>query len=114
MFVQLGTVMKWCLSQPSLPSAEDALLYCVRRSLPQLSVDVVLPALLRWSGRPTAMNIRVEAMACLLDLLSHFETHQLLPYKRQVLKELPIGDHKRLIRRAAATAAIAWHMLGEV
>lgn len=115
-FLQLGTVILWCLSQPSFPpESSQGLVQCLRQSLSQLKLSVghLLPALLRWSQRPASMNLRIEAMGCLLDLRSYFQVHELLPYKRTVLREMPVGDRKRLVRKAASTTALAWHMLGE-
>ncbi|XP_022695079.1 MMS19 nucleotide excision repair protein homolog [Varroa jacobsoni] len=113
---KLGTVILWCLSQPSFPpESSQGLVQCLRQSLSQLKLSVghLLPALLRWSQRPASMNLRIEAMGCLLDLRSYFQVHELLPYKRTVLREMPVGDRKRLVRKAASTTALAWHMLGE-
>ncbi|XP_003743602.1 MMS19 nucleotide excision repair protein homolog [Galendromus occidentalis] len=113
---KLRPVILWCLSQPSLPAEPSkGLLKCIRRNFPQLqlSIHAVIQPLLRWSQRPSPMELRIEAISGLHELKDHFETHQLLPHKKQVLKSLPIGDRKRLIRRAAACTSVTWHMLGE-
>lgn len=113
---QLRPVILWCLSQTALPAESSrGLLQCVRRNFPQLklTINAIIPPLLRWTQRPSPMELRVEAISCLHELKTFFEVHHLLPHKKRVLKCLPIGDHKRLIRRAAARTSVTWHMLGE-
>ncbi|OQR72575.1 hypothetical protein BIW11_10299 [Tropilaelaps mercedesae] len=112
----LEPVFLWCLSQSSLPTESSrGIVQCLRRSFSQLKFNLgsVLPALLRWSQRPASMDLRIEAMSCVLHLRSHFEIHELLPYKKCVLREMPVGDRKRLIRKAASTTALVWHMVRE-
>ena len=56
-----------------------------------------------------AIQLRIKALEC-IKAATKVETKDLVPYKREVIRELvpALDDHKRLVRQAATSARNSW------
>jgi hypothetical protein len=87
-----------CLLNASVPEVTSALahsFFCV------------------FAGMLLAQEVRILALDTLSACTSTFIYHQLYPYKEEVIlrTRAPLGDHKRLVRQAAARCRNLWIML---
>nr|XP_046233363.1 MMS19 nucleotide excision repair protein homolog [Scatophagus argus] len=98
--VQLSTLA--CL-QPVLMDPPPALIQ---------QLEALVSRLLALTSSP-AMDVRIASLRC-IHAVSHFPTHEVLPFRARVLRALarPLDDRKRLVRSEAVQARTEWFLLG--
>ncbi|KAG7506860.1 MMS19 nucleotide excision repair-like [Solea senegalensis] len=98
--VQLSTLS--CL-EPVLIDPPPALIQQLEALVNRLQTLICSPA----------MSVRIASLRC-LHALSHFPTHEILPFRARVLRALgrPLDDKKRLVRSEAVQARGEWFLVG--
>ncbi|XP_058476866.1 MMS19 nucleotide excision repair protein homolog [Solea solea] len=98
--VQLSTLS--CL-EPVLIDPPPALIQQLEALVNRLQTLICSPA----------MSVRIASLRC-LHALSHFPTHEILPFRARVLQALgrPLDDKKRLVRSEAVQARGQWFLVG--
>ncbi|CAL1604897.1 unnamed protein product [Knipowitschia caucasica] len=98
--VQMSTLS--CL-QPVLVQPPPALLQ---------QLEALVSRLLALTSSP-AMDVRMGSLRC-IQALSHFPSHEILPFRGRVLRALskPLDDRKRKVRSEAVQARGEWFLLG--
>ncbi|XP_052865291.1 MMS19 nucleotide excision repair protein [Anopheles cruzii] len=115
---KVGPVLLRCLAQDDDRTVVEAMTIVLRFTREQDPfvkdhLQTLIPALLKLIVRQSSMNVRIEALECLL-CICQYPTFLLLPFKVNVLSELqkPLDDRKRLVRNAAVAARLQWFMVG--
>ncbi|XP_067646564.1 MMS19 nucleotide excision repair protein [Eurosta solidaginis] len=75
----------------------------------------IIPSCLQLAKYQNSMKVRIGALNLLQDI-TKYPTHVLLPYKTDVVLELAptLDDHKRLVRNAAVRARNSWYLVGAI
>ncbi|KAG5892829.1 hypothetical protein JTB14_032423 [Gonioctena quinquepunctata] len=118
-FKKISRLIIMCLEKNKEPEVLCILLGMIKNvisdknALIEEHLEDFLSRLLRLTSFESSMNVRLEALHCILDFTSSFPVYKLLPYKNDVLRELGqcIDDKKRLVRKEAMEARSFWFLL---
>ncbi|XP_062556432.1 MMS19 nucleotide excision repair protein [Armigeres subalbatus] len=116
---KVGPILLKCLQLNDDKALEMALEITLRfikekEAFFQDHLQSLIPQLLKLSMYKSSMQVRIDALECLLHA-TKYPPFLLLPFKQDVVLGLQtaLDDHKRLVRNAAVTARLQWYVVAD-